>query len=164
MRLNRARAAALDALGHDAEVADLIDAFTRPFLEKSVRGGPGWKSYARLIAQIANSPRWTEVVMASQFDEVATKFIERTKLALPHSDERNIYWAFHFLLGTMMMTFAETQRIDSLSGGRCQSADLDTIHAKMIPFLAAGFQALCGADGVADWTLSPGSTIGTMKN
>ncbi|HCU89751.1 MAG TPA: TetR/AcrR family transcriptional regulator [Gammaproteobacteria bacterium] len=146
--LNRARVGALDALEPDAEVAEVIDAFTRPFLEKSVRGGSGWKSYARLIAQIANSPRWTEVVMASQFDGVATKFIERTKLALPHSADRNIYWAFHFLLGTMMMTFAETERIDSLSGGRCRSSDLDTIHAKMIPFLAAGFLALCGPDGV----------------
>jgi AcrR family transcriptional regulator len=162
--LNQARSAALDALGADAEVADLIDAFTRPFLEKSVRGGPGWKSYAQLIAQIANSPRWTEIVMTSQFDTVAMQFIERTKLALPHSDERNIYWAFHFLLGAMMMTFAETRRIDSLSGGRCQSTDLDTIHAKMIPFLAAGFQTLCGADGIADWKHRPRSSIGTIQN
>ncbi len=162
--LNQARSVALDALGPEAGVADLIDAFTRPFLEKSVRGGPGWKSYARLIAQIANSPRWTEVIMASQFDAVATKFIERTKLALPHSDERNIYWAFHFLIGTMMMTFAETQRIDRLSGGRCRSSDLDTIHAKMIPFLAAGFEALCGADSVADWSRNRRSAIGTMKD
>lgn len=141
--LNRARSAALELLGPDAQVAELIDAFTQPFLEKSVRGGPGWKSYARLIAQIANSPRWTDVVMASQFDAVATQFIERTKQAMPQSDERDIYWAFHFLLGAMMLTFAETGRIDGLSGGLCQSADLDTIHAKMIPFLAAGFSAIC---------------------
>ena len=162
--LNQARSVALDALGPDAGVADLIEAFTRPFLEKSVRGGPGWKSYARLIAQIANSPRWTEIVMASQFDAVATKFIERTKLALPDSDERNIYWAFHFLLGTMTMTFAETQRIDSLSGGLCRSSDLDTIHAKMIPFLAAGFKTLCGEEGGANPVYSPRSAIGTMKD
>jgi hypothetical protein len=97
------------------------------------------------MAQISNSPRWTEAVMAAQFDAVATQFIERAREALPHSDASNIYWAFHFLLGAMITTFAETGRIDRLSGGLCRSADLDTIYAQMIPFLAAGFRAICGS-------------------
>ena len=63
--LNAARTQAIEALGPFATVEHLIDAFTRPFTAKSMRGGPGWKSYGRLIAQVANSPRWTEVVMAS---------------------------------------------------------------------------------------------------
>ena len=83
--------------------------------------------------------------MAAQFDSVATRFIEQTRQALPHSDTSNIYWAFHFLLGAMITTFAETGRIDRLSGGLCRSADLDTIYAQMIPFLAAGFRAICGS-------------------
>lgn len=145
--LNQARAAALEALGPSASVEELIDAFTRPFLEKSVRGGAGWKSYGRLIAQIANSPRWTRAVMASQFDPVATQFIERAREVLPHGDMRNIYWAFHFLLGAMTITFAETGRIDRLSAGLCRADDLDVIHAKMVPFLAAGFNALCDSAG-----------------
>ena len=141
--LNQARTEALDALGPDATVEQLIDAFTRPFLEKSVRGGPGWKSYARLIAQIANSPRWTEEVMSTQFDPVAAQFVERTRRALPVANRRDVYWGFHFLLGAMIFTFAETGRIDRLSGGLCRAGDLDTVHDKMVPFLAAGFRALC---------------------
>ena len=42
----------------------------------------------------------------------------------------------------MTMTFAETERIDGLSVGRCRSPDLDAIHACWIAFLAAGFRAL----------------------
>jgi len=148
--LNDARTAALDALDEHASLEDLIDAFTRPFLEKSARGGPGWKSYARLVAQIANTPRWTEAVMASQFDPVASLFIEKTRAVVPTRDPRNIYWAFHFLLGAMIMTFAETGRIDRLSGGVCSSSDLDSIHAKMIPFLAAGFRAICLPESAVD--------------
>jgi len=143
--LNAARTAALEGLGASPSIEDLIDAFIRPFLEKSAHGGPGWKNYARLMAQIANSPRWTEAVMAAQFDVVASRFIEQTRQALPHSDTSNIYWAFHFLLGAMITTFAETGRIDRLSGGLCRSADLDAIYAQMIPFLAAGFRAICGS-------------------
>lgn len=146
--LNQARVASLEALGPAASLEDLIDAFTRPFMEKSMHGGAGWKSYARLIAQVANSPRWTEAVMASQFDPVASMFIERTRQTLPRSDKANIYWGFHFLLGAMIMTFAETGRIDRLSGGLCRSAELDTIHSKMVPFLAAGFRRICAGEDV----------------
>lgn len=145
LELNDARREALEALGPSPVLEDLIDAFTRPFLEKSARGGDGWKSYARLVAQIANSPRWTDSVMASQFDPVARLFIDKVRLALPGSATPDIYWGFHFLLGAMTTTFAETGRIDQLSQGLCRSDDLDTIHARMIPFLAAGFRAICAS-------------------
>lgn len=141
--LNQARRVAIEQLPAAANVEDVIDAFTRPYTQKSTRGGPGWKSYGRLIAQIANSPRWTEAVMASQFDPVAALFIERIEATLPGSDARDIYWGFHFLLGAMVTTFAETGRIDRLSQGICRSSDLDTIQQKMVPFLAGGFRALC---------------------
>lgn len=144
LELNDARREALESLGTGATLEDLIEAFTRPFLDKSARGGDGWKSYARLVAQIANSPRWTDSVMATHFDPVARLFIEKATQALPGSAAQEIYWGFHFLLGAMTTTFAETGRIDQLSGGACRSDDLDTIHARMIPFLAAGFRAICG--------------------
>lgn len=140
--LNRERMALLAALPKPPSIEGLIDAFARPFMEKSLRGGAGWKSYARLIAQIANSQRWTQTVMHTQFDPVAAAFIAGAKQALPAADVHNLYWGFHFMLGAMTMTFAETGRIDVLSRGRCKSAALDQIYQRMIPFLAAGFRRL----------------------
>ena len=125
---------------------ELIEAFTGPFLERSLHGGPGWKSYARLIAQIANSPRWTHELMSSEFDDVANAFVAGVRGIYPHAADEDIYWAFHFLVGAMTITFAETGRIDVLSAGRCHSTDLATIIARMIPFLAAGFRHLCAPD------------------
>ena len=81
--------------------------------------------------------------MTTQFDPVAELFIERMKIALPLGAATDIYWGFHFLLGAMMTTIAATGRIDRLSNGQCRSADLDLIHQKMVPFLAAGYRALC---------------------
>ncbi|MGR9091375.1 MAG: TetR/AcrR family transcriptional regulator [Gammaproteobacteria bacterium] len=156
LELNEARRTALESLGPTPGLEDLIDAFTRPFLEKSARGGEGWKSYARLVAQIANSPRWTDTVMAAQFDPVARLFIDKVRQALPAAGMQDIYWGFHFLLGAMTTTFAETGRIDQLSQGVCRSDDLDTIHARMTPFLAAGFTAICGP--------APGRARGKRKS
>lgn len=140
--LNRERMALFAALPSPPSLEGLIDAFARPFLEKSLHGGPGWKSYARLIAQISISPRWTERVMAAQFDDVAAHFIDGVRALWPGCDVRELYWAFHFMLGAMIMTFAETGRIDLLSRGRCKSTRLDQVYARMLPFLAAGFERL----------------------
>ena len=80
--------------------------------------------------------------MSAQFDAVAGAFIERARRLLPGADAKDLYWGFHFMTGAMVITFAETGRIDLLSKGRCKAARLDHSYARMIPFLASGFERL----------------------
>jgi AcrR family transcriptional regulator len=124
---------------------DIIDAFTRPLLDRSSRGSAGWKHYFALIAEINNSPEFGSVLMTRHFDPVVERFIEAIRMALPRSDARDIYWAYHFLSGALTLTFAETGRIDKLSGGVCNSNDLASVHERLVPYCAAGFRALCCA-------------------
>ncbi len=121
----------------------IINAFTYPLNNKSARGGAGWKSYFALIAQINNSPEWGGLMMSQHFDHVVHLFIDALRGALPGCSDRELYWAYHFLSGALTLTFAETRRIDNLSGGLCHSTDLDAVHERLVPFCAGGFQALC---------------------
>ena len=82
--------------------------------------------------------------MTKTFDQVVQRFIEAIRRALPGCEERDLYWAYHFLSGALTLTFAETGRIDKLSGGACRSNDLVSVHERLVPFCAAGFRALCG--------------------
>ena len=82
--INAERVRLLNEQSESHSVESIIDAFTRPFLEKSLLGG-GWKSYARLIAQVSNSPRWTKLVMSTQFDPIAQAFVDQMRSALPGS-------------------------------------------------------------------------------
>jgi AcrR family transcriptional regulator len=146
--LNSERLARLDAViagarGGTPGLEEIIDAFTQPLLDRSVRGSAGWKSYFALIAEINNSPEFGGVLMTRTFDPVVQRFIEAIRRALPDCDERDLYWAYHFLSGALTLTFAETGRIDKLSGGLCKASDLDAVHERMVPFCAAGFRALC---------------------
>jgi AcrR family transcriptional regulator len=152
--LNAERIARLDSVlaasGRRApDLEAIIDAFTHPLLDRSARGGPGWKSYFALIAEVNNSPEFGGVLMTRHFDPVVQRFIEAMRLALPGCDERDLFWAYHFLSGALTLTFAETGRIDKLSGGVCRSSDLDSVHQRLVPYCAAGFRALCsgGARG-----------------
>lgn len=150
--LNAERLERLDALlanrGRRAPTLEaIIDAFTHPLLDRSGRGGPGWKSYFALIAEVNNSPEFGGVLMTRHFDPVVHRFIEAMRLALPGCDDRDLYWAYHFLSGALTLTFAETGRIDKLSGGVCRSTDLDSVHERLVPFCAAGFRAVCATRG-----------------
>lgn len=145
--LNAARLERLRMLAEPPSVEGLIDAFARPFLEKSLAGGAGWKSYARLIAQTANAARWTEAIMTAQFDPIAEVFIAGMARALPAARPEELYWGFHFLVGAMTMIFAETGRLDVLSGGRCRGSDLEASFARLVPFMAAGYRALAARPG-----------------
>jgi AcrR family transcriptional regulator len=123
----------------------IVNAFTYPMLERSARGGPGWKSYFALVAQVNNSPEWAPVLMTQHFDPLVEKFIAVLRDALPGCPPREVYWGYQFLTGALTLTFAETGRIDKLSGGLCKSSDLDSVHERLAPFVAAGFRALSGA-------------------
>ena len=146
---NDERLALLDAVlaqggGRSPRLEDIIEAFTRPLLDRSTRGSAGWKSYFALIAEINNSPEFGGVLMSRFFDPVVQRFIGAIRRALPQCDDRDLYWAYHFLSGALTLTFAETGRIDKLSGGVCRSSDLASVHERLVPYCAAGFRALCG--------------------
>ena len=150
--LNEERLALLDALlanrgRRRPDLEAIIDAFTHPLLNRSAHGGPGWKSWFALVAEINNSHEFGGVLMPRHFDPVVQRFIQAIRLALPGNDERDIYWAYHFLSGALTLTFAETGRIDRLSGGVCRSSDLVSVHQRLVPFCAAGFRAVCSTAG-----------------
>ena len=137
-----------EAAGDRPTVEALITAFVQPLLEISMGGDPGWKNYARLIAQVANSgatPSLTTII--DQFDPVARRFIAAFRKALPERSEEEVVWSFHFLMGAMLHTFADTGRVDRLTNGRFRSADFARITAHMVPFLAAGFRTGTAAAG-----------------
>jgi AcrR family transcriptional regulator len=147
LRLERLEECKRRAAPRRPSVEDIIDAFTHPLLERSARGGQGWKSYFALIAQINNSAEFGATMMTRHFDVLVQHFMQALREVLPDSDERDLYWSYHFLTGALTLTFAETRRIDNLSGGVCRSNDLESVHERLVPFIAAGFRELCSTDG-----------------
>ena len=123
-------------------VEEIIGAFTNPLLDLLATDHEEWKHYFRLVAQINNSPEWGGELMTRYFDPLVRRFIEALRKALPGCSDEDLYWSYHFLSGALTLTFAETGRIDNLSGGACCSSDMASINERMPTFLAAGFRAL----------------------
>jgi AcrR family transcriptional regulator len=124
-------------------VEEIIAAFTHPLLDLLAREHREWTHYFQLVAQINNSTEWGGELMTRYFDPLVKRFLEALRNALPGCDEADLFWSYHCLSGALTLTFAETGRIDNLSGGVVHSSDMAAINERMPRFLAAGFEALC---------------------
>lgn len=128
--------------GHPT-VEGALHAFLDTDLDLYIEGGEGWKNYAALGAQVANTPEWGAELMDKHFDPVVLRLIELLKKALPGCAEEDIFWGYHFVTGALLLTLARTGRIDKLSGGVCKSDDFAAVKARMAAFMAAGFKEVC---------------------
>ena len=133
-----------ESAGADMTLEGLLAAFLHSPFEWALKGGPGWKHYAALVAQTNANPMFGGEIMTRYFDPTARRLIELIGLILPEAREEDLYWGYHNLSGALTLTLGETGRLDRLSGGLCRSGDLDTAGEYMVRFAAAGFRAVCG--------------------
>ncbi len=124
-------------------VEGALRAFLDTDLDLYIAGGEGWKNYAALASQVANTPEWGAAMMDEHFDPVVLRLIGLLRRALPDCAAEDIFWGYHFVTGALMLTLARTGRIDKLSGGLCRSDDFAAVKQRMATFMAAGFLAIC---------------------
>jgi AcrR family transcriptional regulator len=126
-----------------SSVEGALRAFLDTDLDLYITGGEGWRNYAALGAQVANTPEWGAEMMDRHFDPVVLRLIGLLKKALPDCAEEDIFWGYHFVTGALMLTLARTGRIDKLSAGLCKSDDFVAVKERMTTFMTAGFLTLC---------------------
>jgi AcrR family transcriptional regulator len=125
-----------------------IAAFINPMIELSQNGDLGWKSYFALVAQIDNTP-WGGEIIHRFFDSSVHELIEILQRALPGIPKRELYWAYNFLAGSMMLALSETERVDRLSEGLCRAKDLDEVRTRLVNYCAGGFLAMVTEERLA---------------
>jgi len=141
------RMQALDAYEREAgdtpNVEGALRAFLNTDLDLYIQGDEGWRNYAKLGAQVANTPHWGADLMDAHFDPVVLRLIGLLRRCLPDCQDTDIFWGYHFVTGALMLTLARTGRIDKLSGGMNRSDDFVAVKDRMASFMAAGFVEIC---------------------
>ena len=121
---------------------DILDAFLRPALVLGVEPRFGGPAFVKLRARLATEPETlSRKILAKAFDLSSRKFIEAIAMALPDLPRAEVEWRFHFMLGAMFYTMADSGRIQALTKGRIDPGDVKRALRHMIPFLAAGFRS-----------------------
>ena len=90
--LNEARLKAIDALPDQpgpgrCDDRGFIQAFLDPVIERWANGGPGWKNYLAIVAQVNNTPKWGGETMARYFDPVIHRLIDALRGIMPGAHE-----------------------------------------------------------------------------
>jgi len=142
--LTRERARLLGEFAESAgglTLEKVIEAFIRPSLEVTTdKNGRSGFTRLRAILSVENTALLEQLV-AENFDPSSLMFIAALRKCLPELSPDEVYWRFHFLLGTVYYTAAGPHRVRTLSGGRCDTSDPRATTKHLVPFLAAGFRA-----------------------
>jgi AcrR family transcriptional regulator len=135
--------------GEEARLEAVLRAFIAPVVERSMRGGTGWKNYIRLMAMIGNLPQQEVYVSAvpENYEQTVRSFIDTIRSIYPRAKESRIHWAFYFYQAAITHILTESGIVDRQSDGRCKSGDLDAIVPLLVSFCAAGFRELAKASG-----------------
>ncbi|MCP3732531.1 TetR family transcriptional regulator [Sphingomonas sp. MG17] len=144
--VNTQRARSMDR--YESSTAEMtvegcLQAFFEPVLTLWESGGDGWRNYLRLIALVNSTPSWGGQAMTQYFDPVIHKLIGLLREVLPEAHAEDLFWCYHFVSGALSLSFADTGRIDNLSGGLCRSNDVAAVRKRLAYFLAAGTTQLC---------------------
>jgi AcrR family transcriptional regulator len=121
-------------------VAAIIEAFIRPALAQvEVEDGA---TFIRLRAVLSGeNSELLEKLVAENFDQSSTAFIDKLCECLPHLSRTDVCWRFHFLLGTIYYTAAGPHRIAAFSNGRCNPSNTEDVIKELVPFMTRAFCA-----------------------
>jgi len=137
--LNTRRRDALETIEDPVSVEAVVAAFLRPYLELTLKGGPGWRSYGKLIAETGQSHRWCRLI-TNRFGDVAGLFIEALVKADPRLTREMAARGYVHMVSIMVGIFAANETLDIVSGGEVKSNDVERACASAIPFLVGALK------------------------
>jgi AcrR family transcriptional regulator len=122
---------------------DVLEAFLRPSLQAGRRQNA---DFVQLRARLAlERDEAVRRILSQAFDASSRKFIEAIAEALPGLPRQELYWRFHFLIGSMFYTMADSGRIQALSEGECDPSDTEEALRRLVCVFSQVF-----LDGVAE--------------
>ncbi|RZL94137.1 MAG: TetR/AcrR family transcriptional regulator [Variovorax sp.] len=129
----------LDKHGRPA-LENVLRAFLKPALE--ALNTPDGIAFTLLRARIVfEREEVKREVLRKAFDHSSEMALQALAKALPKLPPRDLYWRFHFLLGSMVYTMASPGRIESITKGDVNTSDPQAALEQLVRFAAAGFRA-----------------------
>jgi AcrR family transcriptional regulator len=119
---------------------DVLHAFLKPALDSL--NTPDGIAFTLLRARIVfEREEVKREVLGKAFDHSSELALQALAKALPKLPAKELYWRFHFLLGSMVYTMANPGRIESITHGGIDTSDPQAALKQLVKFAAAAFRA-----------------------
>lgn len=123
----------------------LVDALVRPLLMAEPRAG-GRRTSMQMHARLFTDPDDTaSMVRADIYDETNALYVDAIRRALPKIPAKTLYWRYYFMMGAYVWTLLQPGRLEAISQGTCDPADMETAIREIVPFVCAGLAAPVGS-------------------
>lgn len=122
----------------------LVDALVRPLLMAEPRAG-GRRTSMQMHARLFTDPDDTaSMVRADIYDETNALYVAAIRRALPKIPPKTLYWRYYFMMGAYVWTLLQPGRLEAISRGSCDPADMEAAIREIVPFVCAGLAAPVG--------------------
>ena len=123
-------------------LAKIIEALVGPALRLSRNPEKGGGHFMRLLGRLVMEPDdKVQRLLTDHFKVSLEKFMPALQRALPNLKPVDFFWRVHFLVGAMVHTMADSERIQIVSGGICNPDDTEDTIKRLVLFVAAGMEA-----------------------
>lgn len=145
--INRERLRLLDEAEQRAgEEGPGLEELVRAFLGPVVRFGQGLPDRGQHFKQICGRAMTQpdavlRALLLAELKEVIRRFGEAFARALPALPRAELMWRMHFMVGAMTHTIAGAELIEEVSGGLCDTSDLEGTVDRLVAFLKPGLEA-----------------------
>ncbi|RMH22554.1 MAG: TetR/AcrR family transcriptional regulator [Acidobacteria bacterium] len=149
--INARRLALLDAYeaqpAAERSLVELLRAFVDPVVRFGRELPDEGRAFAQLCGRAMNAPDDVlRSILIDELGEVVRRFLPAFARALPALPRRELLWRVHFTVGAMAHAMAGRRLIEAVSGGLCDTRDVDGTVERLVRFLAAGFAAPAAED------------------
>jgi AcrR family transcriptional regulator len=139
-RLAMLDAAEREAGSKPAALARIVDALVGPVLEAKAANDDG--GLPVLLGRFYAEPGGLAgEIIREQMSEVARRFGAALHRALPKLPRSELAWRMHFIIGALAHTMVAGRLLEFISGGECNSRDVEGARQRLTAFALAGLNA-----------------------
>jgi AcrR family transcriptional regulator len=99
-------------------------------------------NFGRCMVRVLSDPgKEMRELLMELFSGVIERFSSALMEALPDEDPTEVFWRFHFMVGTMAYTLGMGHLVEEYSGGVGHMHDLEAVSERLVRFVTAGMGA-----------------------
>jgi AcrR family transcriptional regulator len=126
--------------GRKPSVEEILKAWLLPWLRlENNQNAPA--IHLGVIANLSNE-KWKYAKKDSRYmQRTHNAFIEALYSCLPYLSTETLMWRLHFVIGALVFGIRQPASLLALSGGCCDSNNLEAAFDQILPYAVAGFRA-----------------------
>jgi len=129
----------------EANDPDNLDAIVRAFISPALHllqhPELGGRHFTHLMGRLYSEPDEIKFKILHMFEEVVLRFTTSIGACLPHLDPTELFWRFHYMVGSMAFTMVSSDLVESRSPDGSPRDGFDEKLERLIRFISGGLSA-----------------------